>query len=66
MAKTNELKNKTIAELNDLLNKTRKKLYFLRFDHSSGQLSDISIIRKVRRDIARILTACNIKLKVNK
>ncbi len=43
------------------LKQDREKIRKLRFDHALGQLDDPSQIRKVRREIARVLTVVNRK-----
>jgi large subunit ribosomal protein L29 len=43
-------------ELTDRLKSSRRELYELRFKLAVGQLEDHRQIRKVRKDIARILT----------
>ena len=51
-----ELKNKPVAELEGLLKDGRAELRNLRFDLSAGKLKNITELRKVRKNIARILT----------
>ena len=43
-------------ELGVRLRTARRELYELRFKHAVGQLEDSSQVRKVRHDIARIMT----------
>ncbi|MFA6393659.1 MAG: 50S ribosomal protein L29 [Patescibacteria group bacterium] len=54
-----EIKNKSQAELNRLLSEFRDKLRDLRFKDASKQLKNVRDIRKVRQDIARIMTVLN-------
>lgn len=54
--KANELRQKSIEELNTLGLERRRELFELRFKHYTGQLLDTASLRKARRDIARIET----------
>ena len=58
-----ELKEKTRKELNQILADKRENLRKLRFNLASGKVKDVREIRKVRKDIARILTLLNKKDK---
>ena len=44
------------AELNAELNKMKKDLFNLRFQHVTGQLENPILLRETRRDIARVKT----------
>ncbi len=57
--KPQELRGKTVDELNDLLLGSKKELFNLRFQKASGQLENTARIREVRRDIARVKTMLN-------
>jgi len=57
--KPEELRGKTMDELNDLLLDSKKELFNLRFQKASGQLENTARIREVRRDIARVKTMLN-------
>ena len=57
--KPEELRGKTVDELNDLLLDSKKELFNLRFQKTSGQLENTARIREVRRDIARVKTLLN-------
>ncbi len=46
----------TDIELNDELDKMKKELFNLRFQHVTGQLDNPLRMREVRRDIARVKT----------
>jgi large subunit ribosomal protein L29 len=59
--KAEDLKAKTVDELTKLLLDTRKEQMNLRFQRSGGQLENTSIMRKTRRDIARIKTVLTAK-----
>jgi len=52
-----DLKQKTEDELKTELLKLKKEQFNLRFQKSSGQLENSSQIKKVRKDIAKIMTA---------
>jgi len=51
-----DLKNKSIKELHELLAEKRNELRELRFKVSEKQLKNVSEIKKVRKTIAQILT----------
>lgn len=57
--KPEELRGKTVDELNDFLLDSKKELFNLRFQRASGQLENTARIREVRRDIARVKTMLN-------
>ena len=59
--KPEELRGKTSDELNELLLDSKKELFNLRFQRSSGQLENTARIREVRRDIARVKTMLNVE-----
>ena len=52
----NELKGKTVAELNEELVSAKKELFNLRFQNATSQLDNTSRIAEVRKNIARIQT----------
>ncbi len=54
--KLDELRNKTVEELNDLLKETREKLTDARFKVSVNQLKTVHELKNHRKLIARILT----------
>ena len=49
-----DLRTKSIAELNDELVAAKKELFNLRFQNATNQLDNTSRIKEVRRNIARI------------
>ena len=55
--KYSDVKQKTDDELKSELRLLNKEQFNLRFQKSSGQLENLSKIRKIRRDIARINTS---------
>ncbi len=56
-----DLKTKTPDELKKLLLDSRKEQFNQRFQRTNGQLENTAVIRKVRRNIARIKTLLNQK-----
>jgi len=54
-----EIKTKSQSELQRLLAEFRDKLRDLRFKDASKQLKKVRDIRKLREDIARIMTVLN-------
>ena len=54
--KASELKAKSDSELQQELNSLLRAQFGLRMQHATQQLANISQIRKVRRDIARVRT----------
>ena len=51
-----ELKNKSVEELNQELVAAKKELFNLRFQNATNQLDNTARIKEVRRNIARIQT----------
>lgn len=54
--KIQELRQKSKEELEKFLQDSRERLRQLKFDLASGKVKNIREIRRIRRDIARILT----------
>ena len=54
--KPSELRELSIDNLQTKLNDSREELMRLRFQQSTGELTDTSRLRQIRRDIARMLT----------
>ena len=52
----NELKGKSVEELNEELVAAKKELFNLRFQNAANQLDNTSRIKEVRKNIARIQT----------
>lgn len=52
----NELKSKSLEQLNEELILAKKELFNLRFQNATSQLDNTSRIKEVRRNIARIQT----------
>jgi large subunit ribosomal protein L29 len=51
-----DIRSKTVDQLKDELVDLRKEQFNLRFQRASGQLENVSRVRVVRRDIAKIMT----------
>ncbi len=51
-----DLKTKSVAELNEELVAAKKELFNLRFQNATNQLDNTSRIKEVRKNIARIQT----------
>jgi large subunit ribosomal protein L29 len=54
--KSTELRQKSLEDLRTLASDSRKDLFNLRFNHYTGQLTDVASIKQTRRNIARIET----------
>lgn len=61
--KASELRGKGVADLDRELLERRKEQFNLRMQQATGQLSRPDQMRKVRRDIARIKTVLNDRIK---
>ena len=51
-----ELRNKSVEELNADLDAAKKELFNLRFQNATNQLDNTSRIKEVKKNIARIKT----------
>lgn len=51
-----ELRGKSVAELNEDLVAAKKELFNLRFQNATNQLDNTSRIKEVKKNIARIQT----------
>ena len=51
-----DLRKKSVAELNEDLVAAKKELFNLRFQNATNQLENTSRIKEVRKNIARIQT----------
>ena len=58
-----ELKNKSVEELNKELVSAKKELFNLRFQNATNQLDNTARIKEVRRNIARIQTVITEKAR---
>ena len=52
----NELRGKSVEELNEELVAAKKELFNLRFQNATNRLDNTSRIKEVRKNIARIQT----------
>ena len=62
--KANELREKSVAELNEQLNSLYKDRFAIRMQKRTGQLGQSHLIEIHRKDIARIKTIITEKEKV--
>lgn len=60
--KLDELRNKSAVELEADLVELLKTRFGLHMQHAAGQLGDVSQLKKLRRDIARIKTIMSQKV----
>lgn len=61
--KAEDLKTKTVDELNKVLLETRKEQMNLRFQRTNGALEKTDVVRKARRTIAQIKTFLSAKAR---
>jgi len=54
--KASEIRELTADELERKLAETRQELFNLRFQHATGALDNTAALKRVKRDIARLLT----------
>jgi large subunit ribosomal protein L29 len=54
--KASELREKTGAELNELLIELHREQFNLKMQKATGQLSKPDQVRRIRRDVARVHT----------
>jgi large subunit ribosomal protein L29 len=57
--KSADIRNLTTDQIQSRLNDAREELMRLRFQQSTGELTDHTRLRKVRRNIARFITILN-------
>jgi large subunit ribosomal protein L29 len=57
--KTEEIRKLSVEEIQVKLSDMREELMKLRFQQVTGQLTDTSHLRLLRRDIARVVTLLN-------
>jgi large subunit ribosomal protein L29 len=63
--KAEDVRIKTVDELNDQLNDLSKEAFNLRFQAASGQLENTSRVREVRRNLAQVKTILNEKKRIS-
>jgi len=61
--RADEVKNKSAKELKQILAEKRERLRELRFLLSQGKAKNVREVRKMKKNIARILTVVNKNLK---
>jgi len=54
--KAQELRQKSKTELQKLLQDSQERLRQLRFDLAAGKVKNVREVRKIKKEIARILT----------
>ena len=59
--KAEAIRDMTLDQLDDQLEKLKKEQFNLRFQAASGQLENTARVRSVRRDIARVMTIARSK-----
>ena len=62
----NEIRNKTEKELRDQVETLRKEQFNLRMQHAAGQMPRGHLINNVRKEIARVKTVLNERVKAGK
>lgn len=62
--KANELREKTVAELNEQLNTLYRDQFNVRMQKSTGQLAQTHLTGNIKKDIARVKTIITEKQKV--
>lgn len=66
MKKTSDFRSMTVDELRQEENSMRKELFNLRFQKVTGEIENPQRIKRVRKDIARVLTVINEKSKADR
>lgn len=61
MSLSQKLQQLSVEDLQNRLEGTRRDLFGLRLNAATSQLKDYSQYKKLRRDIARIMTAIRVK-----
>ena len=59
-----DLRKKSVSELNEELVAAKKELFNLRFQNATNQLDNTSRIKEVRKNIARIQTVMTEKARL--
>ena len=63
--KTREITELTVAEIQERLEATRMDLNRMKLNHTVSPVENSSLIKKTRRDIARMLTVLRQKQNLN-
>lgn len=61
--KASEIKDLSTDAIQARINDAREELMKMRFQQSSGELTDFTRLRQTRRDIARLLTVFNERVR---
>ena len=61
--KVSEIKELSTDAIQARINDAREELMKMRFQQSSGELTDFTRLRQTRRDIARLLTIFNERVR---
>ncbi|WGI36580.1 50S ribosomal protein L29 [Mesomycoplasma lagogenitalium] len=61
-----ELKNKSLSDLQNLVNEYKAELFLLRFQNKTSQLDKTHKISEIKKNIARVLTAIKLQEKASK
>ena len=64
MMKAQELRNKSVDELNKQLEELKKDLFMLRMQHATNQLENPLKLNAVKKDIARVKTIIREKTNI--
>ena len=59
MASIVELRDLSDEKLEEKLENAREEMFNLRFQHASARLDDLSVLKRVRREIAQLETVLN-------
>ena len=59
--KADSMRDMSIDQIEDQVDKLKKEQFNLRFQRATGQLENTARVRAVRRDIARLLTVARSK-----
>ena len=63
--KVSELKDKSVEELQEQLVNLAKEQFKHRMDQSTGQLGQTHLLKATKKDIARVKTVLNEKMKAS-
>ena len=63
--KASELKDKSVEELQEQLVSLAKEQFKHRMEQSTGQLSKFHVLKATKKDIARVKTVLNEKMKAS-
>ncbi|HEY4494659.1 MAG TPA: 50S ribosomal protein L29 [Candidatus Paceibacterota bacterium] len=66
MKKTNELKNKTVQDINKLIKEKAEALRHFRFGSTHSKTKNVKLGRTLRKEIARFMTELTMRAKLAK